>query len=207
MHPHPERFFCHLTLYKSSFICYNSQALKVYAPVAQWIEHRIPVPRVGGSSPFWRTKKEVILSGWPLFWYISWDSKGRRQRSCRKKESGGLFFSPWESPFPFRRIPLGMWMKGKPPCGTALPVRWTAAKRRLDGVCSLMSRVPSGVWPGCTAFPVHRLGLVRAAAVKKSECTNKSYPICVFYIVPDIILWYSRTVIEQDNGGREAVER
>ena len=25
---------------------------KTYAPVAQWIEHRIPVPRVGGSSPF-----------------------------------------------------------------------------------------------------------------------------------------------------------
>ena len=61
-------------------------------------------------SPFWRT-----APGLPLFWYISWDSKGRRQRSCRKKESGGLFFSPWESPFPFRRIPLGMWMKGKPP--------------------------------------------------------------------------------------------
>ena len=163
--------------------------------MAQWIEHRIPVPRVGGSSPFWRTKNRTshagcpvfayakgleqlnaavrwtaakrrldgicsIMSrvpsgvppGWPLFWYISWDSKGRRQRSCRKKESGGLFFSPWESPFPFRRIPLGMWMKGKPPCGTALPVRWTAAKRRLDGVCSLMSRVPSGVWPGWPAF-------------------------------------------------------
>ena len=31
------------------------------------------------------------------------------------------------------------------PCGTALPVRWTAAKRRLDGVCSITSRVPSGV--------------------------------------------------------------
>ena len=43
-------------------------------------------------------------------------------------------------------------MKGKPPCGTALPVRWTFAKRRLDGVCSLMSRVPSGVWPGWPAF-------------------------------------------------------
>ena len=181
MHPHPERFFCHLTLYKSSFICYNSQALKVYAPVAQWIEHRIPVPRVGGSSPFWRTKNRTshagcpvfayakgleqlnaavrwtaakfrldgicslmsrvpsgVPPGWPLFWYISWDSKGRRQRSCRKKESGGLFFSPWESPFPFRRIPLGMWMKGKPPCGTARILRWTAAKRRLDGVCSLL---------------------------------------------------------------------
>ena len=165
MHPHPERFFCHLTLYKSSFICYNSQALKVYAPVAQWIEHRIPVPRVGGSSPFWRTKNRTSHAGCPVFAY----AKGLEQLNAA--------------------------------------VRWTAAKRRLDGVCSLMSRVPSGVWPGCTAFPVHRLGLVRAAAVKKPECTNKSYPICVFYIVPDIILWYSRTVIEQDNGGREAVER
>ena len=27
-----------------------------HAPVAQWIEHRIPVPRVGGSSPFRCTK-------------------------------------------------------------------------------------------------------------------------------------------------------
>ncbi len=27
----------------------------MYAPVAQRIEHRIPVPRVGGSNPFWRT--------------------------------------------------------------------------------------------------------------------------------------------------------
>lgn len=128
------------------------------APVAQWIEHQIPVLRVGGSSPFWRTKKEVILSGWPLFWYISWDSKGRRQRSCRKKESGGLFFSPWESPFPFRRIPLGMWMKGKPPCGTALPVRWTFAKRRLDGVYRKpCQRFGLGVPPGALSCPAKKL--------------------------------------------------
>lgn len=33
----------------------------------------------------------------------------------------------------------------KAPCGTARAVRWTAAKRRLDGVCSIMSRGPSGV--------------------------------------------------------------
>ena len=30
-----------------------------HAPVAQWIEHRIPVPRVGGSSPFRRTNKRA----------------------------------------------------------------------------------------------------------------------------------------------------
>ncbi len=39
------------------------------APVAQWIEHRIPVPRVGGSSPFWRAKKHrsagAVLFGTP----------------------------------------------------------------------------------------------------------------------------------------------
>ena len=31
----------------------------MYAPVAQRIEHRIPVPRVGGSNPFWRTKSRA----------------------------------------------------------------------------------------------------------------------------------------------------
>ena len=31
--------------------------LRRHAPVAQWIEHRIPVPRVGGSSPFRCTTK------------------------------------------------------------------------------------------------------------------------------------------------------
>ena len=31
---------------------------KQQAPVAQWIEHQIPVLRVGGSSPFWRTTKK-----------------------------------------------------------------------------------------------------------------------------------------------------
>ena len=40
-------------LYKIRFRWYN---VLVDAPVAQWIEHRIPVPRVGGSSPFRCTK-------------------------------------------------------------------------------------------------------------------------------------------------------
>ena len=31
--------------------------------MAQWIEHRIPVPRVGGSSPFRRTKKADTQMG------------------------------------------------------------------------------------------------------------------------------------------------
>ena len=48
--------FC-FPLYKTGKACYNDLALK-NAPVAQWIEHRIPVPRVGGSSPFRRTKEE-----------------------------------------------------------------------------------------------------------------------------------------------------
>ena len=29
--------------------------------MAQWIEHRIPVPRVGGSSPFWRTITDTVI--------------------------------------------------------------------------------------------------------------------------------------------------
>ena len=37
--------------------------LSRHAPVAQWIEHRIPVPRVGGSSPFRRTKKADTHKG------------------------------------------------------------------------------------------------------------------------------------------------
>ena len=45
-------------LYKRDLICYNTCAVR-NAPVAQWIEHRIPVPRVGGSSPFRRTKKII----------------------------------------------------------------------------------------------------------------------------------------------------
>ena len=50
-----EEEFFGKTLYKKGKVCYNSLAIR-YAPVAQWIEHRIPVPRVGGSSPFRRTK-------------------------------------------------------------------------------------------------------------------------------------------------------
>ena len=55
------RDFCVFPLYKRRIICYNTRALRVYAPVAQWIEHRIPVPRVGGSSPFWRTTASVLI--------------------------------------------------------------------------------------------------------------------------------------------------
>ena len=55
--------FPFLPLYKLGKDCYNIQAVKKHAPVAQWIEHRIPVPRVGGSSPFRRTKKADTLLG------------------------------------------------------------------------------------------------------------------------------------------------
>ena len=48
-----EKFFKR-PLYKIRELCYNSVVTD--APVAQWIEHRIPVPRVGGSSPFRCTK-------------------------------------------------------------------------------------------------------------------------------------------------------
>ena len=55
--------FPFLPLYKLEKACYNIQAVKKHAPVAQWIEHRIPVPRVGGSSPFRRTKKADTQMG------------------------------------------------------------------------------------------------------------------------------------------------
>ena len=35
-------------------------------------------------------------------------------------------------------------------------VRWTVAKRRLDGVCSIVSRVPSGVPLRCKTAPIKR---------------------------------------------------
>ena len=81
--------------------------LRRHAPVAQWIEHRIPVPRVGGSSPFRCTKKEDAI--WhPLFWYIGRvDSKGRPERSEGNQVSGGHLVSPWESPSNPRRIRYG----------------------------------------------------------------------------------------------------
>ena len=47
-------------LYKTNKPCYNKQAVS-NAPVAQWIEHRIPVPRVGGSSPFRRTITDTVI--------------------------------------------------------------------------------------------------------------------------------------------------
>ena len=74
--------------------------------MAQWIEHRIPVPRVGGSSPFWRTKKQMPFRA-SAFWYIRRDSKERPGRRPGKEVSGGHFFSSWESPSGLRRIPEG----------------------------------------------------------------------------------------------------
>ena len=35
----------------------NLVSLTVYAPVAQWIEHRPPTPRARGSNPLRRAKK------------------------------------------------------------------------------------------------------------------------------------------------------
>ena len=51
------RILC-FPLYKRKKMGYNSLAVNADAPVAQWIEHRIPVPRVGGSSPFRCTKNK-----------------------------------------------------------------------------------------------------------------------------------------------------
>ena len=99
------KIFFQEPLYKRGKACYNSRAIKSYAPVAQWIEHRIPVPRVGGSSPFRRTKKRKHHPVFPLFACAGRDSKGRPERSEGKKVSGGHFFSPWESPLSFQTHP------------------------------------------------------------------------------------------------------
>ncbi len=55
-----KKLFSKSPLYKNEKPCYNNRAENANAPVAQWIEHRIPVPRVGGSSPFRRTIKRDI---------------------------------------------------------------------------------------------------------------------------------------------------
>ena len=62
--------FPFLPLYKLGKACYNIQAVNKHAPVAQWIEHRIPVPRVGGSSPFRRTKKSRSPVGYLDFLFM-----------------------------------------------------------------------------------------------------------------------------------------
>ena len=53
--------------------------LSKHAPVAQWIEHRIPVPRVGGSSPFRCTKKEEMASAISSFFFAE---EGTRTYKC-----------------------------------------------------------------------------------------------------------------------------
>ena len=75
--------------------------------MAQWIEHRIPVPRVGGSSPFWRTKNGVSHPGYTVF-----DSPGGTRKGV-KKTCQWHVFSPWESPFLFQMHPAGVWMEWK----------------------------------------------------------------------------------------------
>ena len=68
IHSHKAKIFLILPLYKRKKGCYNTLAV-TNAPVAQWIEHRIPVPRVGGSSPFRCAKNQTSLwmSGFLLF--------------------------------------------------------------------------------------------------------------------------------------------
>ena len=57
--------------------------------MAQWIEHRIPVPRVGGSSPFRRTKKADTHSGICFF-----DLLGGRDSKDKIPQSSGLWAAP-----------------------------------------------------------------------------------------------------------------
>ena len=103
--------------------------------MAQWIEHRIPVPRVGGSSPFWRTKNGVSHPGYTVFVF---QIKGTRKFKCnspvdcclppaRRRQHLSVtspfwrtlyntqtgLESPWESPFLFQTRPVGVWMEWK----------------------------------------------------------------------------------------------
>ena len=64
------RVFCvspFTKLEKPAIIC----GLRKHAPVAQWIEHRIPVPRVGGSSPFRCTKQIRGIPEWVSLLFVS----------------------------------------------------------------------------------------------------------------------------------------
>ena len=79
---------CKIPLYKQANTCYNSLVVR-HAPVAQWIEHRIPVPRVGGSSPFRRTKKADTHSGICFF-----DLLGGRDSKDKIPQSSGLWAAP-----------------------------------------------------------------------------------------------------------------
>ena len=103
-----------------------------YAPVAQWIEHRIPVPRVGGSSPFWRTKNGASPWGCTVF---AFQIEGTRKSKCNspvdcclptarrrqhlsvtspfwrtkralKKHAGGMFLARGRVPLRFQTHPV-----------------------------------------------------------------------------------------------------
>ena len=99
-----QNFFA-FTLYKAGKDWYNIQAIK-HAPVAQWIEHRIPVPRVGGSSPFRRTKKADTQMGVCFFGTPEGTRRGRPRRRRGKKHASDMFFSPGESPMDHRLQPV-----------------------------------------------------------------------------------------------------
>ena len=91
--------FPFLPLYKLEKACYNIQAVNKHAPVAQWIEHRIPVPRVGGSSPFRRTKKSRYPFGYLDFLFI-WETPSVSRcipEGCRRE----LRTLPLPPPFTF----------------------------------------------------------------------------------------------------------
>ena len=120
--------------------------------MAQWIEHRIPVPRVGGSSPFWRTKNGSSHSGWPVF-DVSGGTRTIKYRcpvDICSAAAGRRRLLSVTSPFwrtgnesPYRDGPFLMCQAGLEPSNT--DVRWTSARRRLDDADTIMYRVPSGV--------------------------------------------------------------
>ena len=66
------------------------------APVAQWIEHQIPVLRAGGSSPFRRAKKirEVPKRRLPVLYSIGKGLESRLLAACRGNVSGCSVTTP-----------------------------------------------------------------------------------------------------------------
>ena len=77
--------------------------------MAQWIEHRIPGPRVGGSSPFRRTNKKERAKAlsFLLASLTGWTRKGGISGHTGAKSVRWTLFSPWESPSAFSCIRYG----------------------------------------------------------------------------------------------------
>ena len=103
-----------LPLYKLEKYCYNTQAVKKHAPVAQWIEHRIPVPRVGGSSPFRRTKKSRYPFGYLDFLFMLGGTRKAGPSEARVKNMPVACFQAVGESLRFRMHPAARTSNARP---------------------------------------------------------------------------------------------